>query len=142
MARVRQARRCHARRSDGQSCRAWAIVGGFVCRVHGGSAPQVRREARIRALEASILPGFEVDYARWQRERAEWWARRIAVTAELLGMPPGKVQSADIASCRAWYGRPEGLDAEPKMRRDRRYGPGCPAGTDCRATAFATPTRC
>jgi hypothetical protein len=126
MARVRQGRRCTAHRGDGQPCRAWAIVGGFVCRAHGGSAPQVRLEARIRALEASILPGFNLAYDRWQRERAEWWARRIAVTAEQLGMPPGEVQPTDIAFCRAWYGRPEGLDAEPKMRWDRRYGPRVP----------------
>ena len=123
MARKRQARRCTAHRGDGQSCEAWAIVGGFVCRAHGGSAPQVRHEARIRAFEAAILPGFEAAYARWQRERAEWWARRIAITAELLGIPPREVQPTDIAWCRAEHGRPEGLDAEPKMRPDRRYGP-------------------
>jgi hypothetical protein len=126
MARVRQARRCSAHRGDGQPCRAWAIVGGFVCRAHGGSAPQVRLEAQIRALKASILPGFNLAYDRWLRERAEWQAKRVAVTAELLRMAASEVQSFHIGACGAWYGRPEGLDAEPKMRWDRRYGPRAP----------------
>jgi len=123
MARVRQARRCHAHRSDGQPCRAWAIVGGFVCRAHGGAAPHVRREARVRALEASIRRGFDPAYARWLRELAEWQARRIMITAELLGIPPREVQPMDIGFCREWYGRPDGPETEPKLRMDRRYGP-------------------
>lgn len=44
--------RCSAHRSDGQPCRAPAINGGRVCRVHGGSARQVKLAAaeRIAAL--------------------------------------------------------------------------------------------
>jgi hypothetical protein len=124
MARVRQARRCRARRSNGKPCRAWAITGGFVCRVHGGSARQVRREARIRAVETSLRRAFHVEYTRWLRERAAWQAQRILVTAELLGIPPRDVRPVDIAFCTVWHGRPDGLEAEPKMRGlDRRYGP-------------------
>lgn len=49
---------CCARRRDGQPCGAPAIPGGFVCRRHGGSAPNVkiaaglrlRQEAEIQAL--------------------------------------------------------------------------------------------
>ena len=48
MARVRQARRCHARRRNGLPCKAWAILGGYVCRTHGGAAPQVRAKAQER----------------------------------------------------------------------------------------------
>lgn len=47
-------RRCRARRKDGQPCRCWAIRGGYVCRVHGGAAPQVRRKAAERLLSAKI----------------------------------------------------------------------------------------
>lgn len=47
-------RRCRARRSNGQPCRAWAIRGGFVCRKHGGAAPQVRAKAEARVLAAKI----------------------------------------------------------------------------------------
>ena len=69
----------------------WAIIGGYVCRVHGGSAPQVRREARIRAFEAAHRRWFDPAFARWWQERIEWHAQRVMVTAELLGIPPGQV---------------------------------------------------
>jgi hypothetical protein len=44
----RWAVRCTARRRDGQPCRAFAITGGYVCRVHGGHARQVRAAAARR----------------------------------------------------------------------------------------------
>lgn len=44
-------RTCTAHRSDGQPCGAAAIAGGTVCRLHGGSAPQVRDAARQRLLK-------------------------------------------------------------------------------------------
>ena len=53
MSRVRQARRCRARRRDGQPCRCYAINGGFVCRAHGGTLPRVQRKARERVIEAA-----------------------------------------------------------------------------------------
>lgn len=52
MARARQARRCSAHRKNGEPCRAWAINGGRVCRMHGGAAPQVRRKAGERLVMA------------------------------------------------------------------------------------------
>ena len=47
-------RRCSAKRKNGRPCRNWAIRGGFVCRVHGGAAPQVRAKARARVESARI----------------------------------------------------------------------------------------
>lgn len=47
-------RRCKARRKNGQPCRNWAIRGGYVCRIHGGAAPQVLAKARVRAESARI----------------------------------------------------------------------------------------
>ncbi len=46
-------RRCTAlARSSGERCRRAAILGGTVCRVHGGAAPQVKAAAKKRlALE-------------------------------------------------------------------------------------------
>jgi hypothetical protein len=52
LARVRQARKCHARRKDGEPCGNYAINGGRVCRKHGGAAPQVRAKADERLLMA------------------------------------------------------------------------------------------
>ena len=42
--------RCRAHTSSGKPCKRWAIVGGFVCMTHGGTAPQVRRKANERIL--------------------------------------------------------------------------------------------
>jgi hypothetical protein len=42
--------RCRAHTSSGKPCKRWAIVGGFVCATHGGTAPQVRRKANERIL--------------------------------------------------------------------------------------------
>jgi hypothetical protein len=139
VARVRQARRCHARRSDGQPCRAWAIVGGTVCRVHGGSTRRARYRAYVNRTEASIYRAFEVDYARWCREWAAWQTRRIAITASCSGyrLPTYSRSTSDAA---------EASTAGPTARRlSRRYaatggtGPGCPAGTDQWARAYNSP---
>ncbi len=40
--------RCSATRRDGTPCQAPAVKGATVCRMHGGSAPQVRAAARRR----------------------------------------------------------------------------------------------
>ena len=44
--------KCSAHTSAGAECKAQAIRGATVCRVHGGMAPQVRNAARARILEA------------------------------------------------------------------------------------------
>lgn len=44
--------KCSARKSNGEPCGAWAIRGGTVCRVHGGSAPAVKAAAARRLEEA------------------------------------------------------------------------------------------
>lgn len=58
MARVRPAVRCSAHRSNGQPCRAYAIIGGRVCRAHGGAAPQVRAAAERRILQSRLWAGL------------------------------------------------------------------------------------
>ena len=73
MARVRQARRCRAQRKDGRPCSCYAVVGAYVCRMHGGTSPQARRKAQERLLEADIYRTF----AAWSRSPAarEYWDR-------------------------------------------------------------------
>ncbi len=48
-------RLCGARRRDGGLCRQPPIRGAATCRLHGGSAPQVRRRAAERVLEARAV---------------------------------------------------------------------------------------
>lgn len=49
---------CTARRRNGTQCLNYAIKGATVCRMHGGSAPQVRRAAQVRLLmQADNLMG-------------------------------------------------------------------------------------
>jgi HEAT repeat protein len=54
-------RKCRAKRSNGEPCKRWAIVGGSVCMTHGGSAPQVRKaaEERLRALIDPAIDAIE-----------------------------------------------------------------------------------
>ena len=44
---------CTAHRRDGNQCGSDAMTGATVCRMHGGSAPQVRAAAMRRLLEAA-----------------------------------------------------------------------------------------
>lgn len=44
---------CSAKTQAGKPCKGQAITGGKVCRVHGGSAPQVIAAARMRILLAA-----------------------------------------------------------------------------------------
>ncbi|MGN7964910.1 HGGxSTG domain-containing protein [Microbacterium sp. 22179] len=46
---------CTATRRDGTPCTNFALTASSVCRMHGGSAPQVRRAAQVRILMASDL---------------------------------------------------------------------------------------
>lgn len=54
MSRIRQARRCRARRTDGTPCRAWAMQDAVVCWSHGGASPAVRRKAVERRTERQL----------------------------------------------------------------------------------------
>jgi hypothetical protein len=53
LSRVLPAVRCTARKRNGEPCRAMAARGAHVCRVHGGSAPQVKAAAKRRLDQAS-----------------------------------------------------------------------------------------
>lgn len=46
--------RCTAHRQDGSPCKAMAVKGATVCRVHGGNARQVRAKAAERVAEAEL----------------------------------------------------------------------------------------
>jgi len=136
MARVRQARRCHARRSDGRPCRAWAITGGYVCMAHGGAAPQVRHEAAVRRFEESARRAFDVAYARWLEECREWQVQRLVTTYMLLGIPPAEITAFHIGFCRAEYGVPGARTRGPRSAWTAATGRGSGAAR-CRRTERA-----
>jgi hypothetical protein len=72
VARIRQARKCSAHRRDGQPCGNYAIVGGRVCRIHGGAAPQVRKKAGERLLMAAAYRAMiTLEHSRSEREHRE-----------------------------------------------------------------------
>jgi hypothetical protein len=49
---------CTAHRSAGRGpCRAYAVAGSNVCRVHGGASPQAKKRARER-LDAAAMPAI------------------------------------------------------------------------------------
>lgn len=120
MARVRQARRCRARRTNGQPCRAWAINGGYVCRAHGGATRAAKRAAEWRLVRASVWREYRAEQERLARELARWQASRVVVAASLLGIAAQDVTERDIFWCAIWHGIPGG--PRPQRRRDRRYG--------------------
>ena len=66
LSKVLPAVRCTARKRNGEPCKAMAARGATVCRVHGGSAPQVKAAAQRRlqnAADALVqrLLGFALD---------------------------------------------------------------------------------
>lgn len=89
--------RCTAHRSDGQPCGAWSIRGGYVCRVHGGRAPQVRAAAEWRLWHAKV------------------WGQAEGRLAQRLGALNERDLAQVQAETRAWLR--EGSNRLAKFRR-------------------------
>lgn len=109
--------RCHAKaKSTGRSCRNAAIPGGRVCRIHGGSAPQVQRAARLRLAElvdpaiAALAKIVEDDPAAWVELSPGVW-KPVGVAHEV------KVRAAEAILDRAGY--PRRTDVNVTDARDR-----------------------
>ena len=136
MARKRQARRCKGRRTGGQPCKAFAILGGEVCAAHGGSAPAVRAAALFRYWSERTTLAYGQAYARWRREAEDWQVRRFLSAARILGADVADVTPVDLL-CLAVDGQIAGEDTMPKIRVDGRYGPRTPAQLATRAARQA-----
>jgi hypothetical protein len=103
---------CKAHRRDGARCTRWAIVGGYVCPKHGGSAPQVRAGARAR-LRA--LAPMAVD---------------VIATAMTEGKPAEQLRAARFVLKYSGI-TPANIRAEAKSRGERAALPqGAPVSTD------------
>lgn len=128
-ATVQEPIRCQAHTSSGKPCRAWAIVGGFVCRTHGGSAPQVRAAANRRLL---ALAPRAVQVIADLLEHAESEPVRLKAATELLDRGIGKAVDVtlDVTPQQDSEG-PSPLDlAIARALAARGLGPGDQGGED------------
>jgi hypothetical protein len=76
-------RRCTAHSSQtGKRCKNASILGGRVCRYHGGSAPHVQKKAaeRLQALEHPALDVFEEVLKKATQPACPALAVRVAAT--------------------------------------------------------------
>lgn len=82
-------RRCIAKSSrTGHPCKRWAIMGGRVCPMHGGSAPQVQFKAQER-LMALQQPAVEtMEYLMGQR--STFPSTAYAAARDVLDRTEGK----------------------------------------------------
>lgn len=106
MTKIRPARRCHARRTNGEPCRAYAIHGGRVCRAHGGAAPQVRQAATERIHRGRAEAALADAMARFRAERTLWDVERRRAAAMVLAAhgitdtPPERLTWVDLMTAR------------------------------------------
>jgi len=136
VARKRQARRCKARRSDGQPCRAYAVLGAEVCAAHGGSAPMVRVAGIARYWGERTGRAYDRAYAKWRRDLLAWQVRRLTAACEILGADPAEVTEGDLL----WLAIDGQIASEatmPRLRVDGRYGPRRPSQLATRAARQA-----
>jgi hypothetical protein len=92
-----ETRQCTATNRNGERCGRASIVGGFVCNLHGGSAPQVKETAQ-RRLEALVDPAL-----RTLRDAVECGDLALALRAsrdilDRAGLPRGVTMTVQSAS--------------------------------------------
>ncbi|MGC0144925.1 HGGxSTG domain-containing protein [Pseudactinotalea sp. Z1732] len=92
---MREDRQCTAKTRTGQRCRSAAILGATTCRMHGGSAPQVkaaaaRRRQQEAAARAVALFGAPrdvdpaqalLDLVHWTAGEVEYWREQVRALA-------------------------------------------------------------
>lgn len=100
-------RRCTAHVRSGAQCRAYAVEGMSVCRMHGGSSPQARRAAERRKAEQQATALLQVI---WDPDAApvtdpvaalQQLAGRLQHAANVLGARVD-TESLDGATAVAW----------------------------------------
>lgn len=81
--------KCTAKRTDGEPCKAWAVTGLKVCRVHGASSPRskakraraVAEEKAAKSMRLFAAP-VDIDPARALVELVQWTAGEVAYWRE------------------------------------------------------------
>lgn len=87
---------CHARTRSGTRCGNRPILGGTVCRMHGGAAPRVQNAAKLR-LMSLIEPAIGV--LATEMEAADSSADRQRAANSILdraGLTRGSTAEADV----------------------------------------------
>ena len=127
-----QHNQCTARtKRTGERCKGWAIAGGHVCRLHGGSAPQVKASAQLR-LAALIDPAINViaNYLKNTKSTAKDETKLRAALAILdrTGYHPG--QDLHLSGTVETLGNASALDMLPsrlaRLAERRREGGNTP----------------
>lgn len=99
-----RAQQCKAKaKQSGKRCRNPAIPGGVVCRVHGGSAPAVRRKAGLRLAEL-VNPALAQ------------LARELINTT--TGTPMSRLRAIENILDRAGYPRRAEVSGDPDAARE------------------------
>ena len=82
--------RCTATsKTTGKPCQSPAIQGGFVCRMHGGSAPQVKASAKERLMALQPL-AIQTMHTLMQRE--EYPTVQLGAARDVLDRTEGKAK--------------------------------------------------
>lgn len=94
--------KCTAKRTDGEPCKAWAVTGLKVCRVHGASSPRSKaKRARALAEEKAakamrlFAEPVDIDPARALVELVQWTAGEVAYWREQVRALAESVATSD-----------------------------------------------
>ena len=109
---MEETRRCNAHSSrSGERCKKSAILGGSVCRTHGGSAPQVKRKALERIKELQT-PAVEVLAQAIDAEE-----QQLDRKGQVIGLGPDhavRLRAATAVLDRTGMGPHQGMDVNVK----------------------------
>ena len=109
-------------RRSGNQCRAQAVLGATVCKMYGGSAPQVKAAAQRRLAEAKLAAAV-----------AQWGGRLDVNPAEAL-LELVQTKAAEVAY---WRGRTDELEPNELAglliaKTEQGTGPQGPVDTETR----------
>jgi len=100
--------KCTAKtKSTGERCNRWAILGGFVCQVHGGSIPVVKDAAQARLLELADPAIFALRMV--ALDLASEWERAAALSddparvAHFMSLAPSLIRAATVVLDRCGF---------------------------------------
>lgn len=126
LSKVLPAVRCTARKRNGEPCKAMAARGATVCRVHGGSAPQVKATAKRRLDQAAeALTNRLLSFALDQGVSDETALKAVKDALDRAGMAAPKQTDVSV-TVRPFEAVLDGLAVDGGSRSDYRRANGLP----------------